>query len=179
MGSQNFIPQPPPPPSPPSCRPYTYTHTHAGHPFYVNKSKEKTWEESLRWRDPPSMPDIMAMAPIPRPEMPQWYTHTYTLQLCYTHKHTTPMVHTHTHYPDSTHTHTLPDLMAITAIPRPEMPQWYTHTHTTPMVYTHTPHTHSQTQTHTIPHTQKTLYPNSKPKTANPDIMTWSLYPVL
>jgi hypothetical protein len=77
-------------------RPFTYFHSacrwyglsppgsllfcpFSGHPFYVNESKLKSWEDSLRWRDPPSFPDILSYAPIPRPEMPTWCVRLHLL----------------------------------------------------------------------------------------------------
>jgi hypothetical protein len=47
-----------------------------GHPFYVNESKFKSWEDTLMWHDPPPFPDILSMEPIPRPEMPNWWCPT-------------------------------------------------------------------------------------------------------
>ena len=71
-----------------------------GHPFYVNRSAQKSWEESLRWRDPPSFPDIMSMAPIPRQEMPNWWLPTSCGTLNLTHplaRHCFPVDGSHHH----------------------------------------------------------------------------------
>ena len=38
----------------------------------MNESKFKSWEDSLLWHDPSPFPDILSMAPIPRPVMPNW-----------------------------------------------------------------------------------------------------------
>lgn len=60
--------------------------TPPGHPFYVNETKGKSWAESLQFPDPPSMPDVLSMEPIPRPEMPEWWVPTHCGTLNLTHK---------------------------------------------------------------------------------------------
>jgi len=72
-----------------------------GHPFYENvTSGAKSWTDGLRYRDPPSVPDILSMEPIPRPEMPEWWmpTHCGTLNLSH------PLTR-HCFPPDGSHHH--------------------------------------------------------------------------
>ena len=73
-----------------------------GHPFYENKTETKkgSWEDSLQFPDPPAMPDILSMEPIPRPEMPEWWVPTNCGTLNLTHpltRHCFPADGSHHH----------------------------------------------------------------------------------